>query len=226
MEFPKWTRLNWFFHKIAEEALRDAFSKYARGRVVDIGCGEKPYGELLKPYVSQHVGIDHAGTLHNKANIDVFGTAYNIPVEDEYFDTALCIAVLEHLEEPDKAIKEAKRVLKNGGYAIYTAPQFVHLHEEPRDFFRYTTHGLRFLFENNGFEIIELRPLSGFWVTFGTEFVFYLYRFRTLGGGGRLNPLWWAIPLIGVILQWGCYQLNKVDSSKEFTWAYQVVAKK
>ena len=70
MEFPKWTRLNWFFHKIAEEALRDAFSKYARGRVVDIGCGEKPYGELLKPYVSQHVGIDHVGISSSGKEID------------------------------------------------------------------------------------------------------------------------------------------------------------
>jgi SAM-dependent methyltransferase len=180
----------------------------------------------LKSYVTQHIGIDHEGTLHDKTNIDLVGTAYHIPVSDGYFDTVICTAVLEHLEEPDVAIKEAKRILKQGSYAIYTAPLFYHLHEEPRDFFRYTEYGLRFLFEKNGFEIVELRPLSGFWVTFGTEFVFYLYRFRTLGGGGRANPLWWIIPLIGVIVQWICYQLNKIDLSKEFTWAYILVVRK
>jgi ubiquinone/menaquinone biosynthesis C-methylase UbiE len=69
---------------------------------------------MLKPNVTQHVGIDHADTLHDKASIDLLGTAYAIPVADEYFDTAICTAVLEHLEEPDRATKETKRVLKRG----------------------------------------------------------------------------------------------------------------
>ncbi len=57
---------------------------------------------------------------HDKFKIDLFGTAYDIPVKDEHFDTVLCTAVLEHLEEPDKAIKEANRVLKRGGiYHLY-----------------------------------------------------------------------------------------------------------
>jgi ubiquinone/menaquinone biosynthesis C-methylase UbiE len=220
------TAYNKFTHRISDEALSNAFSKYAKGVLIDIGCGDKPYRELLKPYVTQHVGVDHTGTLHKKANIDLVGTAYNIPVEDEYFDTAICTAVLEHLEDPNEAIKETGRVLKKNSYAIYTAPLFFCLHEEPRDFFRYTKHGLRYLFEKNGFEIIELTPLSGFWVTFGQQFVVYLSRFRTFGGGGKLNPLRWIIPFLGVIVHWVCYQLNKVDSSTEFTWAYLVVVKK
>jgi ubiquinone/menaquinone biosynthesis C-methylase UbiE len=218
---------NWLVHKITEEALNNAFCKYAKGLLADVGCGDKPYREMLKPYITQHVGIDHVDTLHDKANIDLIGTAYDIPVEDEYFDTVVCTVVLEHLEEPNEAIKETKRVLKKDSYAIYTAPLFWHLHEEPRDFFRYTRYGLRFLFEKNGFEIVELYPLSGFWATFGQELVYYLWNFRTLGGGGRFNPLWWAIPFIGMIIQGAGYQLNKLDRSKEsFTWSYLVVAKK
>jgi|SRR5665647_1458633 ubiquinone/menaquinone biosynthesis C-methylase UbiE len=108
------TSRNWLVHKIANEALANAFSKYARGLLADIGCGDKPYREMLKPNVTQHVGIDHADTLHDKASIDLLGTAYAIPVADEYFDTAICTAVLEHLEEPDRATKETKRVLKRG----------------------------------------------------------------------------------------------------------------
>ena len=178
---------------------------------------------MLRPYVAHHVGIDHLDTLHDRANIDLLGSAYDIPVSNEYFDSAICTAVLEHLEEPDKAIKETRRVLKRGGYATYTVPLFWHLHEEPRDFFRYTKYGLRFLFEKNGFEIIELNPLSGFWVTFGQELVYYLWNFR---GSRRLNPLWWIIPFMGMIIQWICYHLNKVDFSTEFTWAYLIVVRK
>jgi SAM-dependent methyltransferase len=84
--------------------------------------------------------------------------------------------VLEHLEEPEAAIRECHRVLRPGGTAIYTVPFIWHLHEEPRDFFRYSKYGLRYLFEKVGFEIVELRALSGFWVTFGQLFVYNLYR--------------------------------------------------
>jgi len=197
--------------------------KYFSGRLLDIGCGEKPYAEIIKTYVTEHIGLDHENSFHDKSKIDLFGTAYNVPVEDEYFDTVLCTAVLEHLEEPDKAIKEANRVLKVGGYAIYTVPLFWHLHEKPRDYYRYTKYGLKYLFKKNGFEIVELKPLSGFWVTFGQELVCYLWRFRK---GGKLNPLWWIIPPIGILIQGICYLLNKIDHSEEFTWMYLLVARK
>jgi len=216
-------RRNWLVYKIHDKELLKAISKYANGKLLDIGCGEKPYAEMVKPYVTKHIGVDHQATFHDKSDIDRFGTAYDIPAKDGEFDSVICTAVLEHLEEPDKAIKEAHRVLKKGGYAIYTVPLFWHLHEEPRDFYRYTKYGLKYLFEKNGFEIVELKPLSGFWVTFGQELVYYLWRFRK---GGKLNPLWWIIPPIGGVIQGICYLLNKIDRSEGFTWAYLVIARK
>jgi len=214
---------SWLVYKITDKVLNEAIQKYAKGILLDIGCGEKPYKNITRPYVTEHIGLDHENTLHDKLKIDLFGTACNIPTEDEHFDTVLCTAVLEHLEEPDRAIKETNRILKSGGYAIYLVPLFWHLHEEPRDFYRYTKYGLKYLFEKNGFEIVELKPLSGFWVTFGQELVYYLWRFRR---GGRLNPLWWIIPIIGMFIQGICYLLNKIDHSEEFTWMYLLVARK
>ena len=127
-------RKNWLVYKIADKVLNEAIQKYAGGKLLDIGCGGKPYEKMTKSYVTDHIGLDHENTLHDKSKIDLFGTAYNIPIENGYFDTVLCTAVLEHLEEPDKAIKEASRIFKSGGYAIYSVPLFWHLHEEPRDF--------------------------------------------------------------------------------------------
>lgn len=216
-------RKNWLVYKIADKALSEAIKEYARGKLIDIGCGEKPYAEMVKPYVTEHIGVDHRDTLHDKSHIDRFGTAYDIPAKDGEFDSVICTAVLEHLEEPNKALKEANRVLKKGRYAIYTVPLFWHLHEEPRDFYRYTKYGLKYLFEKNGFEIVKLKALSGFWVTFGQELVYYLWRFRK---GGKLNPLWWMIPPIGILIQGISYSLNKIDHSEEFTWMYLVVVRK
>ena len=178
--------------------MRNLLPKYVNGKSVDIGCGDKPCGDMIKPHVTEHIGVDHPDTLHDKSNVDRIGPAYDIPGEDGEFDAVICTAVLEHSEEPDKAIKEADRVLKKGGYAIYTVPLFWHLHKEPRDFYRYTKYGLKYLFEKNGFAIAELRALSGFWVTFGQEFVYYLWRFRK---GGQLNPLWRITPPIGILIQ-------------------------
>src|SRR5689334_20670701 len=87
---------------IVQKALTIQGKKYLRGRLIDIGCGTKPYKPLFTAVVSEHVGVDHEATFHDRSNIDLYGTAYAIPATDGSFDSALCTAVLEHLEEPGK----------------------------------------------------------------------------------------------------------------------------
>ncbi|MGA7161820.1 MAG: class I SAM-dependent methyltransferase [Bacteroidota bacterium] len=214
---------NWLIYRLVNPALRMRLKKYAKGRLLDIGCGEKPYLEMATAYVQAHVGLDHEGTLHDKRKVDLFGTAYNIPVEPSSFDTILCTYVLEHLEEPQKAIAEAYRVLKKGGFAIYTVPLFWHLHEEPRDFYRFTKYGLTYIFESNGFRVLECKALTGFFVMVAQETTYYLLRFRR---GGRINPLWWIVPPINVVIQMIAYLLNFIDRSESFTMEYILVAQK
>jgi len=209
--------VNWLF----ENELKMIVKFYHLGSLIDIGCGNKPYKKLLAPYVTEHIGADHEETLHNKANIDRFGTAYHIPAEDGEFDSALCTAVLEHLEEPETALRECYRVLKKGGIAIYSVPFIWHLHEEPRDFFRYSKYGLKYLFEKVGFEIVEIKALSGFWVTFGQLFVYNIYRFHR--GLLKYIPI---IPLLGLFVQGISYLIDKIDKTEEWTWMYMVIAKK
>jgi SAM-dependent methyltransferase len=207
--------------KIVYDNLLSFAPEYLEGKLIDIGCGEKRLKKLLSPYVTDHIGIDHESTLHDKSNIDLLGTAYEIPVANDSFDCALCTAVLEHLEEPELALKECYRVLKPGGIAIYSVPFIWHLHEEPRDFYRFTKYGLKYLFEKTGFEIIEIKALSGFWVTFGQLFVYNLYRFNR-------SILKWLhiIDLIGLSIQGFVYILDKLDKTEQWTWMYMVVAKK
>jgi SAM-dependent methyltransferase len=138
---------NILINSIHDRELKKFAPIYLKGRMVDIGCGTKPFHNLLAPYVTEHIGVDHEGTMHEKSKVDLFGTAYDIPSIDEYYDSAICTAVLEHLEEPEQAIRECFRILKPGSYAIYSVPFIWHLHEEPRDFFRYSKYGLKYLFE-------------------------------------------------------------------------------
>ena len=214
---------NWLIFNIINPYLKKKIAQYASGKILDIGCGEKPYLEMISKYVDEHVGIDYKNTLHDTSNVDIIGTAYSIPNNDASFDTVLCTDVLEHLEEPSDAIAEAFRILKPGGYAIYTVPLFWHLHEQPRDFYRYTKYGLKYLFEKAGFGIVEIKSLSGFIVMMSQLLVYFLYKFRR---GGKINPLWWILPPIGHCIQSIAYCLNRFDNSEEFTIEYIVVAKK
>lgn len=212
---------NILINRIHDRQLKQFASEYLSGCLIDIGCGTKPYKDLLATYITEHVGVDHQDTLHNKFNIDRFGTAYNLPAEDEEFDCALCTAVLEHLEEPEQALLECHRVLKRGGIAVYSVPFIWHLHEEPRDFFRYSKYGLKYLFEKTGFEIIDIKALSGFWVTFGQLFVYNIYRFNR--GPLRYIPI---IPALGLVIQAISYLLDRIDKTEQWTWMYMVVARK
>lgn len=197
-------------------------NSYVKGRLIDIGCGTKPYKELLENLVEEHIGVDHSDTSHDKSNIDIFSNAYSIPIEDNSFDSAICTCVLEHLEEPEQAIKECHRILKPGGYAIYYTPFIWHLHEEPRDFYRFSKYGLQYLFEKSGFEVIEIRPLCGFIITF---FQLHLYLIK-----GKFNR--GLIKWLGIFRLYNfiCHRLglflNKYDNSHQYTCEYITVARK
>lgn len=217
----------WIINYIIEKELKKVLVQYMRGRLIDIGCGEKPAESLLKKYVREHVGVDHKETTHNKGKIDIFTSAYDISVEDESFDCALCTSVLEHLEEPSKAIAECHRILKVGGIALYTVPFVFNLHEEPRDFYRFSKYGLKYLFTTNGFQIIELKALSGFWVTFSIAFTHYLWKFRRKKSWKMfLRPLLFLIPPTAILVQSTAYLLDRMDKREEWTWMYLIVAKK
>lgn len=210
--------------RIAGKHIRDRAGKYFSGKMIEIGCGDKTKKYLVEEYVESHIGLDHEDSPHDKSNIDLVGTAYEIPQKDESFDCVLSTAVLEHLEDPQRALYESYRVLKPGGYAIYTAPFFWHLHEEPRDFYRYTKFGLEYLFKTAGFYIVEIKPLSGFWITFGSELNYYISDFK-------LGYLRYIFKLIITINNIVFRLLDLIDQkihrgTDKWTWMYLVVVKK
>lgn len=206
---------------VFQRNLIKAAKKYLKGRLIDIGCGSKPYKNLLSEYVSEHIGIDQKNTMHFQHNIDIFSSAYQIPVANGAFDSAICTAVLEHLEEPEAALRECYRVLSDEGVAIYSIPFIWHLHEEPRDFYRFSKYGLEYLFKKVGFEILELNALSGFWLTFGQLFVYNLHRLNR----GLLRWLH-LIDCLGLIIQLIVLVLDNIDKTEQWTWMYIIVVKK
>lgn len=212
---------NRLVYALHDRALQKALAAFAQGRLVDIGCGLKPYADMAAPYCGRHLGLDHPASPHRPDRLDAYSTAYALPLRQASCDTALCTAVLEHLEEPQQALEACWDCLRPGGIAIYTAPFIWHLHEEPRDFYRFSRFGLQYLFEKTGFEVLQLEALSGFWATGGQMLVHYLYRFNR-------GPLRWfgLIAGLGLLCQGLAYLLDRIDRAEQWTWMYLVVARK
>lgn len=214
---------NWLIHRIIERELRDRLQRHARGRLLDIGCGVKPYAALTAGLVDEHVGLEHDRSPHGGRDADLIGSAYSIPSGDARFDTILCTDVLEHLERPVEAARESLRVLRPGGCAIVTVPLFWHLHEEPRDFFRYTRHGLRHVLEDAGFEVLSVTALSGFCVTFAQELCYFLQRFA---GRTAVDPRRWIVRGFCHAVQAFAWLAHHVERNESFTVEYIAVARK
>ncbi len=138
------------------EAARAA-SGGRRYRVLDVGCGVKPYYPFFERHASEYVGVD----LQNPA-ADLQGTVEEIPVEDGRFDVVLCTQVLEHCLEPDQAVRELRRVTAPGGRVLASTHGVMAYHPSPFDHWRWTHTGLERLFERNAeWASVTVEPGSG-----------------------------------------------------------------
>src|SRR5205809_647343 len=81
-----------------------------KGRLMDFGCGSKPYRSLFE--VEEYIGIDfeNPGHPHFNEQIDVFYNGKQIPFADEHFDCVFSSEVFEHVFNLDEVIKEINRV--------------------------------------------------------------------------------------------------------------------
>jgi SAM-dependent methyltransferase len=210
---------NWLIHRIHDKYLMNTLETYADGLLIDIGCGRKPYINLINKLGILYIGLDHPGSPHRELLVDIFALAHETGIAKDSVNTILCTFVLEHLEFPGLAIKEFYRILSPGGFLILSAPLFWHIHEAPRDYYRFTKYGLLRLFEEAGFEVVNIIALSGFIVTYSQEFVYFLFHFKQ----GLLK---YPIAIIQGLIQIAAYLLHKWDQSDEFTWAYLIIGKK
>lgn len=151
--------VNPFF--LARRALAAAISDlspYVAGRVLDVGCGTQPYRSLFA--VDEYVGLEiDSPTTRERGVADVFYDGGVFPFEDQQFDTVVCNQVLEHVFVPDQFLGEVHRILVPGGRLLLTVPFVWDEHEQPYDFARYSSFGLRALLERAGLEVVEERRL-------------------------------------------------------------------
>ncbi|MGB5830372.1 MAG: class I SAM-dependent methyltransferase, partial [Thiohalocapsa sp.] len=135
-----------------------------QGVVLDVGCGEMPYKPLLTAPgsgVERYLGLDFAANPIHDNQPDLCWEDGRIPLADASVDSALCTEVLEHCPEPDAVLAEVARVLRPGGFLLFTVPFLWPLHEVPYDHYRYTPFALRRHLTNAGFGSIEVHAMGG-----------------------------------------------------------------
>lgn len=171
-----WVDLQW---SLLIRALRRV-APHASGKLLDVGCGDKPYLEIFRPHVSEYLGIENESTFNKTAATlagsqpDYLYSGDRLPFDDGSFDTVINVQVLEHTDRPQELIGEMARVLKRGGSLILAAPFSFRLHEEPHDYFRYSPHGLAAMCREAGLAVGHVEQVGSLWSLVGHKLNSYL----------------------------------------------------
>lgn len=138
------------------------------GKILDIGCGQKPYSKLIK--MGEIFGLELDTRFNRETKkADFFYDGKAMPFADQSFDSLMANQVFEHVFNPVEFMREANRILKMKGFFLLTVPFMWDEHEQPYDFARYSSFGLQHILVDNGFEIVEHRKSNN-----GIEVIFQL----------------------------------------------------
>ena len=122
------------------------------GRLLDVGCGRKPYRDLFE--VDEYIGLEiDTEATRSRGYADQFYDGHRFPFDDSSVDAIICNQVLEHVFNPSEFLAEIRRVLRPAGKLLLTVPFAWDEHEQPHDYARYSSFGLKYLLAAHGFEI-------------------------------------------------------------------------
>jgi len=93
-------------------------------------------------------------------SVDIVCDAHSLPLKEKSVDFILLDAVLEHVKKPWKVADECCRALKSGGKILCIVPFMHHFHAYPQDYFRFTTSGIKSLFEEK-LDVTEIAVYGG-----------------------------------------------------------------
>lgn len=118
------------FGRITSQAIEPilaALGNLSGRRFLDVACGTGELAAAAAARGARAEGIDFAATMVDKAARAHAsarfreGDAERLPYAAESFDIVTCSFGILHLEHPEKAVAEARRVLSRGGIYAFTA---------------------------------------------------------------------------------------------------------
>jgi len=210
----RWTQQGTIWPDIDYELNTPELRALLSGNVLNAGAGSRDISHLVD---GELVNQDIPWPGDERTHIDIFSPIHDIPRPDGTFDTIVCIAVLEHVENPEEVIPEFFRVLKPGGQVIASVPFLQPEHKIPTDYQRYTRDGLQRLFEHHGFRVNAVKPL--FTVYHTLHWIVYEWlNVKPTFGSKFLKLL--ILPILATMAKISRLQSDKIAS------AFQVIAQK
>lgn len=127
---PSYCRYELFMerYRSASEIVRRELEITPETQILDVGCGNGYMKKFFDPGEGKWFGIEVWDERirccerlgYEIAAINIETTPF--PFEDERFDVVFASHVIEHLPEPEKALKECARVLKPRGLMLVATP--------------------------------------------------------------------------------------------------------
>jgi len=111
------------------------FERYISGAriILDVGCGTGAFSKAVVSRERLVIALDIDGDalrrIENNYIEKVCADAQNLPFRDSSVDCALAISLLEHLESPERCVKELYRVLRRRGVAVVQLPNLQYVFE-------------------------------------------------------------------------------------------------
>lgn len=149
------------------DRLLEVNKHYYQGVVLDIGGRDR--GKFKKP--KQEVGKWIFADIEEKRSPDIVLNVCNMEqIQNESIDVINATELFEHVENPEKGLKECYRVLKRGGVMILSSPFLYPIHGDPHDLQRWTEEKWKKELQNLGFRI-EKFEIMGKYFTVLADFI-------------------------------------------------------
>lgn len=154
------------FKKIISEMKELEFTK---GKLLEIGCAEGFFLKQSKLNGFNIYGVDISSYIVKRAkkylnsdNIYCLDLSQDkLPFKSSYFDIITMLDSLEHIENPQHALREIYRALKNNGLLHIRLPGFKRGLKEKTHVNFYTPISLKILLEKHGLKVIKLGQEGG-----------------------------------------------------------------
>ena len=132
--------------KHIKKTLGDLLDKCSTDSIIlNIGSGDN----RIRPNVKNLDIVDGE-------NVDIVGSAEQIPLRCNSVDLIISQEAFEHIQNPERALRECLRVLKPGGTFYFPVPFIIGYHPGPTDFIRFTKEGVSEFLTRNGFKVDKI----------------------------------------------------------------------
>lgn len=174
------------------------------GNLLDLGAGNSPWCEFLPQNVN-YMGVDIYNAsdfgMKKEGSQIIFYDGKVLPFDANYFESCICIEVLEHVENVDLFMSELSRVLKKDAKLIMTIPWSARRHHTPNDYQRFSREKILLLLNKYEFKNIKILDRGNeICVIFNKILVLFIMCVKTISIKNFFIRILAAISLIPLII--------------------------